>query len=81
MFIFLVLANSGEDTVSMDDLDLLQQDLEKLLSNSAVRIRYLLAEIGEIDKNDEGHDRKAQIKVNQNKQINYFLKILYFRLL
>ncbi|CAH1103237.1 unnamed protein product [Psylliodes chrysocephalus] len=59
-----ILANSGEDTVSMDDLDLLQQDLEKLLSNSAVRIRYLLAEIGEIDKNDEGHDRKAQIKTS-----------------
>ncbi|XP_056645519.1 transcriptional adapter 3 [Diorhabda sublineata] len=59
-----ILAKTGEDSVSMDDLDLLQQDLEKLLSTSAVRIRYLLAEIGEIDKNDESHERKAHVKTS-----------------
>ncbi|CAG9855153.1 unnamed protein product [Phyllotreta striolata] len=59
-----ILAKTGENTVSMDDLDLLQQDLEKLLSTSAVRIRYLLAEIGETDKNDESHDKKADVKTS-----------------
>ncbi|KAG5883742.1 hypothetical protein JTB14_008584 [Gonioctena quinquepunctata] len=59
-----ILAKSGDDGVSMDDLDQLQQDLEKLLSTSALRIRYLLAEIGEIDRNDVGHDRKAHDKTS-----------------
>ncbi|XP_050517773.1 transcriptional adapter 3-B [Diabrotica virgifera virgifera] len=57
-----VLAKSGEDGISMVDLDMLQQDLEKLLSTSAVRIRYLLAEIGEIDKNCESPEKKTQVK-------------------
>lgn len=48
----------------MDDLDQLQQDLEKLLSSNAVRIRYLLSEIGEIDRDDDIHDRKAHDKVS-----------------
>lgn len=47
----------------MDDLDQLQQDLEKLLSTSAVRIRYLLSEIGEINRNDDILERKAHEKV------------------
>nr|XP_023023537.1 transcriptional adapter 3 [Leptinotarsa decemlineata] len=59
-----ILAKSGDDGVSMDDLDQLQQDLEKLLSTSALRTRYLLAEIGEIDRNDGGHDRKAHDKTS-----------------
>lgn len=47
----------------MDDLDQLQQDLEKILSTSAIRIRYLLSEIGEINRNDDIHERKAHEKV------------------
>ncbi|KAJ8934867.1 hypothetical protein NQ314_013141 [Rhamnusium bicolor] len=57
-----ILAKS-DDGVSRDDLDELQQDLEKLLSSSAIRIRYLLSEIGEIDRNDD-HDRKAHDKTS-----------------
>lgn len=37
----------------MEDLDQLQLDLEKLLSTCAVRIRYLLSEIGEVTKADD----------------------------
>lgn len=48
----------------MDDLDQLQQDLEKLLSTSAIRIRYLLSEIGEINRNDDTLERKAHEKVS-----------------
>ncbi|KAJ8955319.1 hypothetical protein NQ318_003412 [Aromia moschata] len=59
-----ILAKSGGDGVSMDDLDQLQQDLEKLLSTSAVRIRFLLSDIGEIDRNDDIHDRKAHDKTS-----------------
>lgn len=58
----IVLAKSGDDGVSMDDLDQLQEDLDKLLSTSAVRIRYLLSEFVEICK--DGPDRKAQDKVS-----------------
>uniref|UniRef100_A0A6P7HAH3 Uncharacterized protein LOC114346304 n=1 Tax=Diabrotica virgifera virgifera TaxID=50390 RepID=A0A6P7HAH3_DIAVI len=68
-----VLAKSGEDGISMVDLDMLQQDLEKLLSTSAVRIRYLLAEIGEIDKNCESPEKKTQVKVSKE----YCIQNLY----
>lgn len=37
----------------MEDVDQLQLDLEKLLSTCAVRIRYLLTEIGEVAKTDD----------------------------
>lgn len=50
----------------MEDLDQLQLDLEKLLSSCAVRIRYLLAEIGEATETDTGR------KVSDN-LINEFI--------
>ncbi|CAH1153559.1 unnamed protein product [Phaedon cochleariae] len=59
-----ILGKSADDGVSMDDLDHLQQDLEKLYSTSAIRIRYFLSEIGEVDRNDEGPDRKAHDKTS-----------------
>lgn len=48
-----VWSKTGDDGVSMEDLDQLQLDLEKLLSTCAVRIRCLLSEIGEVAKTDE----------------------------
>lgn len=47
----------------MDDLDALQEDLEKLLNNSACRIRYLLSEVIEFEGSDDDSDRKANDKV------------------
>ncbi|KAJ8928529.1 hypothetical protein NQ314_018905 [Rhamnusium bicolor] len=62
-----ILAKS-DDGLSMDDLDQLQQDLEKLLSSSAIRIRYLLSEIGEIDRKDDSHNRKAHHKTSMKRK-------------
>ncbi|XP_019865503.1 transcriptional adapter 3-B isoform X2 [Aethina tumida] len=53
-----VLSRSSEDGVNMDELDQLQQDLEKLLSTSASRSRFLLAEIESIDRVEENRDKK-----------------------
>ncbi|CAG9816258.1 unnamed protein product [Phaedon cochleariae] len=57
-----VLSKSGDDRVCMDDLDQLQFDLEKLCSTCTVRIRYLLSEIGEADRNIEGSDHTVHEK-------------------
>ncbi|KAJ8923560.1 hypothetical protein NQ315_010139 [Exocentrus adspersus] len=63
-----ILAKLGNYGVSMDDLDELQQYLEKLLLTSAARIRFLLSEIGEIDRNEEFNDRKAHDKASQKRK-------------
>ncbi|CAH1965031.1 unnamed protein product [Acanthoscelides obtectus] len=65
-----ILGKSGEDGVSMEDLDQLQADLEKLLTTNAARIRHLLAEIGELDRNEEGHGRKAYDKTSLKRKRN-----------
>ncbi|CAG9816261.1 unnamed protein product [Phaedon cochleariae] len=57
-----LLSKSGDDRVCMDDLDQLQLDLEKLCSTCTVRIRYLLSEIGEADRNIEGSDHTVHEK-------------------
>ncbi|XP_071054596.1 transcriptional adapter 3-A [Onthophagus taurus] len=45
-----ILSRPVDDGVSMDDLDQLQQDFEKLLSTSAVRNRLLRSEVESMDK-------------------------------
>ncbi|CAH0562257.1 unnamed protein product [Brassicogethes aeneus] len=55
-----VLARSAEDGVNMDDLDQLQHDLEKLLSTSVSRSRFLTSEIESIDKVEENRDKKEK---------------------
>ncbi|KAF5295154.1 hypothetical protein FQR65_LT10542 [Abscondita terminalis] len=53
-----ILNRTLEDGVGMEDLDQLQQDLEKLLSNCAVRSRLLTTEIESIDKIEERRKTK-----------------------
>nr|CAH7767424.1 unnamed protein product [Callosobruchus chinensis] len=65
-----ILGKTGDDGVSMEDLDQLQANLEKLLTTNASRIRYLLSEIGELDRNDEGNGRKAYDKTSLKRKRN-----------
>ncbi|XP_044764990.1 transcriptional adapter 3 isoform X2 [Coccinella septempunctata] len=55
-----VLTRSSEDGITMDDLDALQQDLEKLLTNCALRNRFFRAEIESIDKVEEKRDKRGK---------------------
>ncbi|XP_018332285.1 transcriptional adapter 3-A isoform X2 [Agrilus planipennis] len=52
------VSRDANDGVKMEDLDQLQQDLEKLLSTSAVRHRLLKAEIENIDQKEERRENK-----------------------
>lgn len=49
--------------MAMDDLDQLQQDLEKLLCTNAVRTRFFLGECNQTDQKDSQQDKKAHDKV------------------
>lgn len=53
-----ILNRPLEDGVGMEDLDQLQQDLEKLLSTCAVRSRLLKSELESIDKIEERRKTK-----------------------
>lgn len=55
-----VLSRTSEDGITMDDLDALQQDLEKLLTNCALRNRYFRTEIESIDKVEEKRDKRGK---------------------
>lgn len=52
-----MLIRNPEEGVAMDDLDQLQQDLEKLLSTNALRSRFFL---GEHSHSHSGHDRRHE---------------------
>ncbi|KAK9890256.1 hypothetical protein WA026_010366 [Henosepilachna vigintioctopunctata] len=55
-----VFSRTSDDGVTMEDLDSLQQDLEKLLSICALRNRYFRTEIESIDKVEEKRDRRGK---------------------
>ncbi|KAL3290213.1 hypothetical protein HHI36_023572 [Cryptolaemus montrouzieri] len=55
-----VFSRTSDDGVTMDDLDALQQDLEKLLSNCALRNRFFRTEIESIDKVEEKRDKRGK---------------------
>nr|CAI5832438.1 unnamed protein product [Callosobruchus analis] len=65
-----ILGKTGDDGVSMEDLDQLQANLEKLLTTNAARVRYLLSEIGELDRNDDCNGRKAYDKTSLKRKRN-----------
>lgn len=70
---------NGEEAVAMDDLDQLQQDLEKLLSTNAIRTRFFLGEHSQSDQKDGQHDKKTHDKVRKLKlKIKYLLGEKYF---
>lgn len=72
---------NGEEAVAMDDLDQLQQDLEKLLSTNAIRTRFFLGEHSQPDQKDGQHDKKTHDKVRKLKnklKIKYLLSEKYF---
>ncbi|KAF5290838.1 hypothetical protein FQA39_LY14600 [Lamprigera yunnana] len=62
-----ILNRPCEDGVGMEDLDQLQQDMEKLLSTSAVRNRVLKSEIESLDKMEERRKTKKG-KPNEKQQ-------------
>lgn len=67
---FLVLLRTFDDGITMDDLDALQQDLEKLLTNCALRNRLFRTEIESIDRVEEKRDKRG-------KQVNFsFIEII-----
>lgn len=55
-----VLTSTTEDLVPAEDLDMIQLELELLLSTVAVRYRVLKSEIETIDKADERRERKGK---------------------
>lgn len=54
------LSNATEDLVPAEDLDMVQLELELLLSTVALRYRVLKSEIESIDKADERRERKGK---------------------
>ncbi|XP_066258855.1 transcriptional adapter 3 isoform X1 [Euwallacea similis] len=58
-----VLLRSAEEGVAMDDLDQLQQELERLLSTNALRIKFFVGEYSHGDQKDS-HDKKGHDKVS-----------------
>ncbi|KAF7287007.1 transcriptional adaptor 3 [Rhynchophorus ferrugineus] len=59
-----ILSRTGDEAVVMDDLDQLQQDLEKLLCTNAVRTRFFLGEYNQTDQKDSQQDKKAHDKTS-----------------
>lgn len=54
------LASSADDLVPAEDLDMIQLELELLLSTVALRYRVLKSEMETIDKADERRERKGK---------------------
>lgn len=57
---FSALSTTTEDLVPAEDLDMVQLELELLLSTVALRYRVLRSEIDTIDKADERRERKGK---------------------
>lgn len=56
-----VLTKSQKDGVGFDDLEVLQLEMENLLSCVALRHRALLEEIGQTESAEEKRDRKSKV--------------------
>ncbi|VVD01887.1 transcriptional adapter 3-A [Leptidea sinapis] len=63
-----VAARSADEAIGMDELDALQSELETLLCNTALRIRYFQGEIESIDTNESKREKKNKAA---GKQLQY----------
>lgn len=66
-----VAARSADETIGMDELDALQLELESLLCNTALRIRYFQSEIESIDTSESKREKKGKAA---GKQLQYPVK-------
>ncbi|KAG6445137.1 transcriptional adapter 3 [Manduca sexta] len=66
-----VAARSADEPIGMDELDGLQLELESLLCNTALRIRYFQSEIDNIDSNESKREKKGKAA---GKQLQYPVK-------
>lgn len=66
-----VAARSADEPICMDELDALQVELESLLGNTALRIRYFQSEIESIDTNESKREKKGKAA---GKQLQYSMK-------
>ncbi|CAG4952266.1 unnamed protein product [Colias eurytheme] len=63
-----IAARSADEPIGMDELDALQLELETLLCNTALRIRYFQGEIESIDTNESKREKKNKAA---GKQLQY----------
>lgn len=66
-----ICARSADEPIGMDELDALQLELESLLCNTALRIRYFQSEIESIDTNESKREKKVKAA---GKQLTYPMK-------
>lgn len=66
-----VAARSADEPIGMDELDALQLELESMLCNTALRIRYFQGEIESIDTNESKREKKNKAA---GKQLQYPVK-------
>lgn len=66
-----VAARSADESIGMDELDALQLELESLLCNTALRVRYFQGEIDSIDTNESKREKKGKAA---GKQLQYPVK-------
>ncbi|KAH1023474.1 hypothetical protein HUJ04_012674 [Dendroctonus ponderosae] len=71
----VVLQRNVEEGVAMDDLDQLQQDLEKLLCTNAIRTRFFLGEYSQAEQKNShiekrGHDRVSLKRKRPDEKFN-----------
>ncbi|CAG9759958.1 unnamed protein product [Ceutorhynchus assimilis] len=72
-----ILCNNGEELVGIDDLDLLQYDLEKLLTTNALRTRFFLGQYTQADNDDKkANDNKTgKTKRPEYKELKHGLRV------
>ncbi|XP_073961413.1 transcriptional adaptor 3 [Choristoneura fumiferana] len=66
-----IAARSADEPIGMDELDALQLELESLLCNTALRMRYFQSEIESIDTNESKREKKGKAA---GKQLQYSVK-------
>nr|XP_013189702.1 unnamed protein product [Amyelois transitella] len=66
-----IAARSADEPIGMDELDSLQLELESLLCNTALRVRYFQSEIDSIDTNESKREKKGKAA---GKQLQYPVK-------
>lgn len=66
-----ISVRSADEPIGMDELDALQLELESLLCNTALRIRYFQGEIESIDTNESKREKKGKAA---GKQLQYPVK-------
>lgn len=63
-----IAARPNDELIGMDELDSLQLELESLLCNTALRVRYFQSEIESIDTNESKREKKGKAA---GKQLQY----------